>query len=44
MKLTKEAIQGPLGDIGRHGDLITQNSIRKRCIIIFKGGNVGSLG
>ena len=44
MKFTKEAIQGPLGDIGRHGDLITQNLIRKKYVIILKGGNVGSLG
>ena len=29
MKFTKEAIQGPLGEIGRHGDLITQNLIKK---------------
>ena len=38
MKFTKEAIQGPLGEIGRHGDLITQNLIRKKCIIILKRG------
>ena len=29
MKFTKEAIQGPLGEIGRHGDLITQNLSKK---------------
>ena len=40
MKFTKEAIQGPLGDIGRHGDLITQNLIRKKMC----NNLVGSLG
>ena len=29
MKFTKEAIQGPLGEIGRHGDLKTQNLIKE---------------
>ena len=29
MKFTKGAMQGPLGDIGRHGDLITKYWLQK---------------
>ena len=42
MKLAKGAMQGPLGDIGRHGnlDLMQQNNIQET----KQGGNAGFFG
>ena len=45
-KFTKGAMQGPLGDIGKHGDLITKILIHKKNVGAMQGpfGEIGRHG